>query len=207
MGVLDVNIPEHITVGDDSSARFDSNAEKARKEAEKLAAYLWENYIEPYDHEGIFFIGIGNAFHGIVKLLTERGLSSMAKPGAPAVTTDFILEEVYQRVGGVVAFIGNNPVRPVHSTDNPYLSRWYIDNSIVFVSHTHSLWNAERKTSKRYGKLQKSPAKQLHDMIALHKEEALAFIQARVKLGGLKSETSSEIELVNKEDIVMSLEK
>ena len=73
MGVLDVNIPEHITVGDESSIRYDSNAEQARREAEKLAAYLWENYIEPYDHEGIFFIGIGNAFHGVVKLLTERG--------------------------------------------------------------------------------------------------------------------------------------
>jgi len=43
-------------------------------EAEKLAIYLWENYIEPYDHEQIFFIGIGNAFHGVVKLLTEKGL-------------------------------------------------------------------------------------------------------------------------------------
>ena len=106
-----------------------------------------------------------------------------------------------------MAFIGNNPVRPVHSTDNPYLSRWYIENSMVFVSHTHSLWNAERKTSKRYGRLQKSPAKQLHDMIAQHKEEAFAFIQARAKLGWMKSEASSEIELVNKEDIMMSLEK
>jgi histone deacetylase 6 len=106
-----------------------------------------------------------------------------------------------------VAFIGNNPVRPVHSADNPYLSRWYIANSIVFVSHTHSLWNGDRKTSKRYGKLQKSPEKQLHDMISLHKDETFAFIQARAKLGTSKSETSSEVDLVSKEDVVMSLEK
>lgn len=74
MGVLDVNIPEHITMPDESPSRFDSNPEQARREAEKLATYLWENYIEPYDHEQIFFIGIGNAFHGVVKLLTEKGL-------------------------------------------------------------------------------------------------------------------------------------
>ena len=74
IGVLDVNIPEHITSNDNPIYRTDSNAEQARKEAEKLATYLWENYIEPYDHDRIFFIGIGNAFHGIVKLLTERGL-------------------------------------------------------------------------------------------------------------------------------------
>jgi hypothetical protein len=69
-----VNIPEHITLENESSIRFDSNADQPRREAEKLAIYLWENYIEPYDHEQVFFIGIGNAFHGVVKLLTEKGL-------------------------------------------------------------------------------------------------------------------------------------
>jgi histone deacetylase 6 len=120
---------------------------------------------------------------------------------------DTFAEEVYQRVGGVVAFIANNPVRPVHSPDNPYLSRWYIANSIVFVSHTHSLWSGDRKTSKRYGKLQKSPEKQLHEMISVHKEETLAFIQERAKLGGTNSESPSDVGLDSREDIVMSLEK
>lgn len=106
-----------------------------------------------------------------------------------------------------MAFIGNNPVRPVHSTDNPYLSRWYIANSIVFVSYTHSLWSGDRKTSKRYGKLQKSPEKQLHEMVARHRDETFAFIEARAKLAGSKSETPSEGDPVSKEDIVMSLEK
>jgi histone deacetylase 6 len=69
-----VNIPEHITKDKESSIRFNSNTDQARREAEKLAIYLWENYIEPYDHEQIFFIGIGNAFHGVVKLLTDKGL-------------------------------------------------------------------------------------------------------------------------------------
>ena len=69
-----MNIPEHITVDNESSIRFDSNTDQTRREAEKLATYLWENYIEPYDHEQVFFIGIGNAFHGIVKLLTDKGL-------------------------------------------------------------------------------------------------------------------------------------
>ena len=106
-----------------------------------------------------------------------------------------------------MAFIANNPVRPVHSPDNPYLSRWYIDNSIVFVSHTHSLWSGDRKTSKRYGKLQKSPEKQLHDMISMHNDETLAFIQARSKLEGTSNESPNDISLQSKEDIVMSLEK
>jgi hypothetical protein len=44
-------------------------------------------------------------------------------------------------------------------------------------------------------------------MISLHKDETFAFIQARAKLGTSKSETSSEVDLVSKEDVVMSLEK
>lgn len=44
-------------------------------------------------------------------------------------------------------------------------------------------------------------------MIARHKDETFAFIQARSKPGGTKSEASSEADLVSKEDIVMSLEK
>ena len=72
--MLDVNIPEHIT-STDSSIRVEGNMERARRESEKLSAYLWENYIEPYDHEQVFFVGMGNAFHGIVKLLTEKGIT------------------------------------------------------------------------------------------------------------------------------------
>jgi histone deacetylase 6 len=73
----------------ESSIRFDSNADQARREAEKLATYLWENYVEPYDHEQVFFIGIGNAFHGIVKLLTDKGLLSRGLNSFPGLKLTF----------------------------------------------------------------------------------------------------------------------
>jgi hypothetical protein len=44
-------------------------------------------------------------------------------------------------------------------------------------------------------------------MMLLHKDETFAFIKARAKIGGSKSESSSEVDTVSKEDIVMSLEK
>lgn len=75
MGVLDVNIPDHITRDDALTYRNQPEGDRAQGESEKLVGYLWENYIEPYDHEKIVFIGIGNAFQGIVKFLSERGLS------------------------------------------------------------------------------------------------------------------------------------
>ena len=48
--------------------------DEAQQQAENLAVYLWENYIETSDAENLFFMGVGNAFHGIVKLLCDRGM-------------------------------------------------------------------------------------------------------------------------------------
>lgn len=74
-GVIDVNIPELITtdIGEQPSSYLKPNNEEAQKQAEKLAVYLWENYIEPSDAETLCFMGVGNAFHGIVKLLCYKG--------------------------------------------------------------------------------------------------------------------------------------
>jgi Arb2 domain len=50
------------------------NDDLGRKHGERLALYLWENYIEPFDFDGgRFFIGAGDAFHGLAKLLSDNG--------------------------------------------------------------------------------------------------------------------------------------
>lgn len=80
-GVIDVNIPEEITITDSSSSSYNTMIEyasvqtdMARKEGEKLASYLWENYIEPYEFpRGIVLIGAGHAFHAVAKLISENG--------------------------------------------------------------------------------------------------------------------------------------
>lgn len=84
-GVMDVNIPEHITaVAENRASSYrEVNADEARKQAEKLANYLWENYIEPSEAENLYFMGIGNAFHGFVKLLCERGERSSSSGRRP----------------------------------------------------------------------------------------------------------------------------
>lgn len=85
--MIDVNIPELISVTPDPS-NPDSNSyeaaeieyastvtNQARKEGEKLAAYLWENYVEPHDFPGyIFLMGAGHAFHAVAKLVSENGM-------------------------------------------------------------------------------------------------------------------------------------
>lgn len=81
--MIDVNIPELITVSDPNNPKYNDTeveyastaTDVARREGEKLASYLWENYIEPYDFPGgIFLIGAGNAFHAIAKLVSENGM-------------------------------------------------------------------------------------------------------------------------------------
>lgn len=52
-----------------------------------------------------------------------------------------------------------------------------MQNSLVFVSHTHGLWgNSDRKPSKRYGLLRKSPRSMLGEMMAEHKDEVFEWI-------------------------------
>ncbi|KAF7509230.1 hypothetical protein GJ744_008290 [Endocarpon pusillum] len=186
-GVIDVNIPELITtdIGDQPSSYLKPNNEEAQKQAEKLAGYLWENYIEPSEAENLYFMGVGNAFHGIVKLLCDR-------------------DSVHQRVTSVIVFINDNPVRPVHSNENPSLSRWYSQNSNVFVAHTHSLWSkTDRKMSRRYGKVERSPGATLNEMLIVHRDQVFSLLAERsgsnqIEPGERMNET---------DDLVMSLEK
>jgi histone deacetylase 6 len=81
-GIMDVNIPEHITADAEEEANSYRrlNGDETRKQAEKLAVYLWENYIEPSEAENLYLMGVGNAFHGFVKLLCERG-ERLSGPG------------------------------------------------------------------------------------------------------------------------------
>ncbi|KAL2865025.1 histone deacetylase hdaA [Aspergillus lucknowensis] len=162
--VIDVNIPKHVTM-EPSSDRYEDEDENRPTATEELAGYLWDNYIDPNEATEIFFIGIGNAFSGVANLLINR-------------------ETLFQRVRGVISFVAENPVRAVASHTQVWLSRWYKDNSLVFVSHAHGVWKStdtRRKPSKRYGHLLQSPRAGLSEMLMHHKGEVFDWIQRRVE--------------------------
>lgn len=58
-----------------------SSAEDHRLEAEvrELVCYLWDNYLQLYDAQEIFIIGVGYAYIGIKMLLLNR--SEASPPG------------------------------------------------------------------------------------------------------------------------------
>ena len=126
-GVIDVNIPEYITMpvktdsgllGPPTAIQYASpDTDIARKEASLLASYLWTNYIEPLVNPSakIILMGCGHAFHAVARLVSDS-------------------ENLYQSLAGVVGFIATNPVRPVGNQGGPWVSNWYKDNSRIYVS-------------------------------------------------------------------------
>ncbi|MCJ1426843.1 Histone deacetylase hda1 [Sticta canariensis] len=162
-GVIDVNIPKHLT---DEETELQDDRTSHMSEPEELAVYLWENYIDNHDATKIFLIGVGTAHQGIMHLVNNR-------------------EGIFQRVHGIVNFIADEPLVPVSDQNLYYLSKWYKANSCNFVSQSHLVWvlpPGQKKPSKRFGTLVASPAKGLNDMLVKHQGEVQAFILG--KLGG-----------------------
>lgn len=176
IGVIDVNIPDRISITSDptvdpnlmhvgSSIEYKSQTtDVARKEAEKLTDYIWENYIEPNEYPGgIWLIGAGNAFHCVAKLLADH-------------------EGVMGRLNGVIGFICQNPLRPINSADGR-LANWYRERSRIFVSKDHTVWNrpddkdGKKKISKRYGRIIRSEETILNSLMQRHLPEVHEFLR------------------------------
>lgn len=169
--MIDVNIPEFITPYNedlnDHDARVSystTESDSARIEGEKLANYLYTNYIEPNDHVKIILMGVGNAFHAIAKLLSEN-------------------DSVYQNITGVVGFISTNPVRPVGNQANPWITSWYRDNSLIFVANTHGLWRRAKdgKISKRYGDIHATPGDSVNDIMHFNQDKVKQWILDKIQ--------------------------
>ncbi|KAK5304086.1 Histone deacetylase hda1 [Exophiala xenobiotica] len=183
--VIDINVPQHITINDEDSPEYhDTDVEYAstmtdvaRKEGEKLAQYLWENYVEPWDFVGgIFLMGAGTAFHALAKLVSEN-------------------ENVYPSLLGIIGFIATNPIRPISNPSSHWVSQWYRENSLVYVSHVHSLWKKDNKPSRKYGRLVQSGGAVLNVMMKMHEDEVTEWIKEKVRdaAGGDGSDVDESI--------------
>lgn len=167
-GCIDVNIPKAITPGPEDSKTIqhptEDSPDVARHQSTLLASYIWDNYIAPSDNERVFFIGIGNAFQGVARLLSEK-------------------QDVHEMTAGVVAFIANNPLRPV-ANDNfeiqgGSLAGWYAHNSRVWLSPTHSGFKREKRLGKKFGKVEKSEETVLALMVKRYMDDAWKWILER----------------------------
>ncbi|KAI1366365.1 histone deacetylase [Xylaria arbuscula] len=163
-GIIDANIPHYITHPEDLDAHMPRTPEKnLQKEIEELVTYIWDNYLQLYDVEELFLLGVGDAYLGVKILLTNRNCKD--------------------RVSGVVNFVTGN-LRPVKSETDPELSTWYKQNSLVFVAADHACWSdedlAKKVLKRRFGGVKKSPKTGINTMMEEHAKEVQQWIMARV---------------------------
>ncbi|KAI9699415.1 MAG: Histone deacetylase hda1 [Candelina mexicana] len=161
-GVIDVNIPKHITGAEDDEGYVLEGEYTRQTATEELATYLWENYLEYAEAAEMFFMGVGEASKGLWHLLETQ-------------------ETCYERISGSISFIEASNVRRVRSTINDSLSSWYYQNSLIFISPTHFIFDPDRKpVAKKFGHVIKSGKTSLNEMLIAHKREVEEFIKKRV---------------------------
>jgi histone deacetylase 6 len=89
-GVMDINVPAYVTQEEvsfaslledqytDSSKDTDafipgSKERQLQEQMQSLVCYLWDNFLQLYDADDIFLLGVGNAYLGVKVLLLNRG--------------------------------------------------------------------------------------------------------------------------------------
>lgn len=73
-GIVDANIPHYITHPEDLDAFMPRATERSlSQQIQELVCYIWDNYLQLYDVEELFLVGVGDAYLGVKLLLNSRG--------------------------------------------------------------------------------------------------------------------------------------
>lgn len=165
-GVMDVNVPSHITTEPDNTADpylAPPPEYELQRQVTSLVCYLWDNYLQLYEAPDIFLMGVGEAYLGVKVLLINRDCRA--------------------RIAGVVNFV-TGALKPVKSDVDPGMSGWYRDNSRVYLAGDHAAWLDPELTKKvqkrRFGTVVRSPAAGLNRMMAGHAAEVHEWVMDRV---------------------------
>ncbi|KAH8677501.1 hypothetical protein BX600DRAFT_430846 [Xylariales sp. PMI_506] len=171
-GIIDANVPHYITHPEDVDPYMQGADEKTlSSQIKELMNYIWDNYVQLYDFDDLFLMGVGNAYLGVKLLLTERVCK--------------------ERISGVVNFVTGN-LRPVKSSVDEELSAWYKRNSLVYVATDHACWtdpDLEKKVNKkRFGGVRRSDQVGLNRMMQRHASEVHEWISDRLTPSGNTTE-------------------
>ncbi|KJZ78848.1 hypothetical protein HIM_01621 [Hirsutella minnesotensis 3608] len=175
-GIMDINVPAYITHEEDTDSFIPGYNERAMQEQiQQLVCYVWDNFLQLYDTDEIFLLGVGNAYLGVKVLLINRDCKA--------------------RISGVVNFVTGN-LRPVKSDVDPDLSTWYKENSRVYVAADHACWSDPELTRKvhrrRFGTVVRSEMIGLNNMMQEHAEEAQDWMMRRVGLSSRGDTTEDD---------------
>lgn len=150
--VIDVNIPQSLFEQDNYSAMITS---------QEVLVYIWDNYLKYFPSLAkVAFIGVGDAYSGIVHLLGHRDTRSVVK--------------------AAVSFVDTKPLKSLVPLVDESLGNWYFKNSLVFTSKNHSCWgtdgNENKKPRKRFGRVLKCDTTGMNNIVEERFQEATDFI-------------------------------
>jgi len=159
-GIMDINVPAYVTHEEDVDAFIPKYTESAiQEQILSLVCYLWDNFLQLYETDDIFLMGVGNAYLGVKVLLINR--------------------DCKDKISGIVNFVTGN-LRPVKSDIDNELSSWYKEHSRVYVAGDHACWSDPDLTRKvhkrRFGTVVRSKMLGLDHMMREHAEEARQWI-------------------------------
>ncbi|EDO18283.1 hypothetical protein Kpol_1039p32 [Vanderwaltozyma polyspora DSM 70294] len=149
-GIIDVNIPQTLYEQDNYSASLT---------AQEVLIKLWDNNLKYFPNVNkIAYIGVGEAYSGLVHLLGHRDTRSVVK--------------------SVIGFVGKKPLKALVPLVEESLADWYFKTSLLFADKNHSCWgeNDSKKPRKRYGRVLRCDSDGIFSLIEERFEEATDFI-------------------------------
>ncbi|KAJ4990594.1 histone deacetylase [Stagonosporopsis vannaccii] len=159
--VIDVNVPQVVALETEEQSDLGftkADDQRARSErTREMASYLWTNYIEPSDATQIFFMGIGDAYHGLVDLLSRT--ESTTEEGS--------------RVDFIIGFVADSAIQSIKRPTDDDIGQWYHSHTKIFVKQSHFAFSRSttKKLRKRLGNLQQSEWETLDEMLVGHRTE------------------------------------
>lgn len=169
-GVMDVSVPGVAGISHNSSYSIGSGAQD-------LCIYLWDDYIEYFDATNIVFIGVGEAYSGIVYLAGHR--------------------EIRNRVKSIIAFVDEIPLRAIAPVIDEYISDWFYHNSLVFTSHQHTIWDPSlnpKKPRRKFGRVIRSNSVGTARVVRERFEEAREYMEDSLEAADDDGEDDEEDE-------------
>ncbi|KAF2633462.1 hypothetical protein BU25DRAFT_426991 [Macroventuria anomochaeta] len=158
--VIDVNVPQIVAVeSEESNLGFiKADDQKARSDrTREMANYLWTNYIEPNEATQVFFMGIGDAYLGLVDLLSRNETTT----------------ENGSRIELIIGFVADSAIQSVKRPTDDDVGTWYYYHTKIFVKQSHFAFNRNttKKLRRKLGDLQQSDWDTLDEMLVGHRKE------------------------------------
>lgn len=170
-GVIDINIP--ITISGKDDAHYNNITT-----SQDILLYLWDNFLQFFNVQKVAFIGVGEAYNGIIHLCGHRDVRKLVKAS--------------------INFVDKaTALRAVISTIDESIVDWYFRNSLVFTSSKHSCWGDKesggtlKRPRKKYGRVLRADVEGLDGIIDERFEEVCTFIQESLEDYDSDSESES----------------